>query len=97
MQLEGISHSVFQKCFQQFPLYSLTLGCKSDVEQIAHTFLEQQRHRKLQCNIKGEVLVEAIGVTVLELHEIWQVEGKRCLIQIHYCHECRHNLGEFLH
>ena len=27
--------------------------------------------------VQRGVLVEAIGVTVLELHEIWQVEGKQ--------------------
>ena len=42
------------------------------------------------------VLVEAIGATMLELHEIWQVEGKRHS-DPDSCHEHRQNLGEFLH
>ena len=48
------------------------------VEQIAHAFLEQQGCRKSQHKIKGGggVLAGAIGVTVSELHEIWQVKGK---------------------
>ena len=48
-----------------------------DVEQTTHAFLEQQGRRKSQHKIKGGASRGAIRVTVLELHEIWQVEGKR--------------------
>ena len=51
-----------------------------DVEQTTHAFLEQQECRKSRRKIKG-VLVEVIGATVSELHEIWQVEGKQHFIQ----------------
>ena len=50
---------------------------RSDVEQTARVFLEQQGRRKSQRKIKGGVLVGAIRVTMSELHEIWQVEGKQ--------------------
>ena len=40
------------------------------------------------------VLVEAIRVTVLELHEILQVEGKQHFDPNSY-YECRLNLGKF--
>ena len=42
-----------------------------DAEQTVHAFLEQQGRQKLQCKIKWGLLVEAIGVTVSGLHEIW--------------------------
>ena len=42
-----------------------------NAEQTVHAFLEQQGRRKLQCKIKWGLLVEAIGVTVSGLHEIW--------------------------
>ena len=38
----------------------------------------------------------AIGVSVSELHEIWQVEGKQ-RSDLNLYHEHHHNLGEFLH
>ena len=50
---------------------------QTDVEQTAHAFLEQQGRRKSQRKIKGGCQQGAIGVTMSELHEIWQVEGKR--------------------
>ena len=53
---------------------SLRKGC--DVEQTAQAFLEQQGRQKSQHRIKG-VPIKAIGVTISELCEIWQVEGKR--------------------
>ena len=48
-----------------------------DAEQTVHAFLEQQGRRKLQCKIKWGLPVEATGVAVSGLHEIWQIEGKR--------------------
>ena len=67
-----------------------------DVEQTAHASLEQQGRKKSQRKIKGGASRGAIGVTVLEWHEIWQVEGKRHS-DPHSCYYCRQNLGKFLH
>ena len=45
-----------------------------------------------------EVLVEIIVVTVLELHEIWLVEGKHSFDQkLLLYYEVRLNFDEFLH
>ena len=41
--------------------------------------------------------VEAIGVIMSELHEIWQVEGKRHSNPESWYHECHQNFGKFLH
>ena len=44
-----------------------------------------------------EVLVEIIMATVLELHEIWLVEGKHSFDQkLLLCYEVRLNFDEFL-
>ena len=66
---------------------------QTDVEQTAHAF-----RRGAGCyNTKSKgVPVEAIGVSVSELHEIWQVEGKQ-RSDLNLYHEHHHNLGEFLH
>ena len=69
----------------------MTVG---DVEQTAHAFLEQQEHRKSQHKIKGRVIVKAIRATMLELHDIWQVKGKRHSNSNSW-HEHQLNLGKF--
>ena len=67
-----------------------------DVGQTAHAFLEQHGHRKSQRKIKRGASRGAIGVTVSDWHEIWQVKGKRHS-DPHSCYDHRQNLGEFLH
>ena len=59
--------------------------------------LKLRKYLKLTENTKSKgVPVEAIGVSVSELHEIWQVEGKQ-RSDLNLYHEHHHNLGEFLH